>query len=61
MACADVLNKTIHNKAFPIKSSIFAAEVRTIDLGLNLISWDKHNKFIKFSDSLSVLTSLRNK
>ena len=41
-----------------MESSIFTAEVCTIDLALNIISRDKHNKFIIFSDSL---TSLENK
>ena len=38
-----------------------ACAVCAIDLALNIISWDKHYKFIIFSDSLSVLTSLENK
>ena len=59
--CAAVLNKTIHKKALPMKSSIFTAEVCAIDLALNIISKDKHNKFIIFSDSFFVLTSLKNK
>ena len=36
--CAAVLNKTIHKKAFPMKSSVFTAEVCAIDLALNIIS-----------------------
>ena len=48
-------------KPFTMKSSIFTAEVCAIDLALNIISRDKLNKFIIFSDSLSVLTSLKNK
>ena len=60
-ACAAVLNKIIHKKALPMESSIFIAGVCAIDLALNIISSDKHNKFIIFSDSLSVLTSLENK
>ena len=60
-AYADVLNKTIHKKALPMKSSIFTAEVWAIDLALNMISKNKHNKIIIFSDSFSVLTSVRNK
>ena len=60
-ACAAVLNKSIHKKSLPMKSPIFIAEVCAIDLALNIISRDKHNKFIILSDSLSVLTSLRNK
>ena len=55
IACAAVLHKTIHKKALPMKSSIFTAEVCAIDLTLNIISKDKHNKFIIFSDSFSVL------
>ena len=60
-ACATVLNKTIHKKALPMKGSIFTAEVCTIDFSLYIISKNKHNEFIIFSDWLSVLTSLRNK
>ena len=59
-ACAAVLNKIIHKKALPLESSIFTAEVCAIDLALNIISRDKH-KFMIFSDSLSVVTSLENK
>ena len=44
-----------------MKISIFTAEVRAIDLALNIISRDKHNTFIMFSDSLSLLTSQKNK
>ena len=51
-ACATVLNKTIHKKSLLMKSSIFTAEVCSIDLALNIISENKHNKFIIFSDSL---------
>ena len=61
MACATVFNKTIHKKALSMKRSIFTAEVCAIDFALNIISKNKHNKFIIFSDLLSVLTSLRNK
>ena len=55
------MNKIIHKKTLPMGSSIFTAEVCAIDLALNIISRDKHKKFIIFSDSLSVLTSLENK
>ena len=60
-ACAAVLNKTVLKKALPRESSIFTAEAHAIDLALNIISMSKHKKFIIFSDSLSVLLSLRNK
>ena len=60
-ACAAVLNKTILRKALPMESSIFTAEARAIDLALNIILNIKHKKFIIFSDSFSILLSLRNK
>ena len=44
--CAAVLNKIIHKKALPMESSILTAKVCAIDLALNIISRDKHNKFI---------------
>ena len=44
-----------------MESSIFTAEVCAIDLTLNIISKSKGKKFLIFSDSLSVLTSLINK
>ena len=44
-----------------MESSIFTVEARAIDLALNIILKSKHKKFIIFSDSLSVLLSLRNK
>ena len=59
--CAAVLNEIIHKKNLLMGNSIFTAEVCAIDLALNIISNDKHNKFIIFSDSLFVLTSLKNK
>ena len=60
-ACAAVLNKIIKTKALPMDSSIFIAEACAIDLALDIISKEKHKKFIIFSDSLSVLLSLNNK
>ena len=60
-ACAAVLNKTILKKALLMESSIFTAEASAIDLALNIILKSKHKKFIIFSDSISVLLSLRNK
>ena len=41
--------------------SIFTAEAHAINQVLNIISKSKHMRFIIFSDSLSVLLSLRNK
>ena len=59
--CAAVLNKIVLKKALPRESSIFTAEAHAIDLALNIISKSKSKQFIIFSDSLSVLLSLRNK
>ena len=56
-ACVAVLNETIYKKALPMESSIFTAEVCVIDLALNIIG----KKFLIFSDSPSVLTSMCNK
>ena len=44
-----------------MESSIFTAEAYAIDLALDIISKEKHKKFIIFSDALSVLLSLNNK
>ena len=44
--CTAVLNNTIIKKALPTKST---AEVRAIDLALDIISKSKHKKFIIFS------------
>ena len=56
-----VLNKIIKKKALPMESSVFTPEACAIDLALDIISKEKHKKFIIFSDSLSVLSSLNNK
>ena len=43
----------------PDDSSIFTAEVKAIDLALDFLStYDANNKFIIFSDSLSVLKAM---
>jgi len=44
-----------------MKVPFFSAETRAIDIALDIISENKHKKYIIFSDSLSVLLSLRNK
>lgn len=41
--------------------SIFTAKACAIELTLNIISSDKLNRFVIFSDSLSVLISVKNK
>ena len=60
-ACAAVLNKTVLKRALPRENSIITVEARAIDQALNIISKSKHKKFMIFSNSLSVLLSLRNK
>ena len=60
-ACAAVLNKIIKIKALPMENSIFTAEACAIDLALDIISKEKHKKFVIFSNSISVLLSLSNK
>ena len=43
----------------PDDSSIFTAEAKAVDLDLDFIStYDANNKFIIFSDSLSVLKAM---
>ena len=44
-----------------MESFIFTAETHAIVLALDIILKSKHKKFIIFSDSLSVLLSLRKK
>ena len=45
----------------PNNASIFTAEAKAIDLALSYISQHNKDKFAIFSDSLSVLTSLKNR
>ena len=45
----------------PNNSSIFSAEVKAIDLALNLAEHSNSNRFIIFSDSLSTLQALSNR
>ena len=47
-------------KRLPSSTSIYTAEAKAIDLALNIITQTKPTKFIIFSDSLSVLKSLKN-
>ena len=46
-------------QCIPYNSSIFTAEAKAVDLALDFISTcDANNKFIIFSDSLSVLKAM---
>ena len=59
VGCAVVSNDFSETMRIPDGSSIFTAEAKAIDLALDLIAdCETSNKFIIFSDSLSVLKSL---
>ena len=60
VGCAAFEKSFISNIRLPEKASIFTAEVKAIDLALSYISQHKHTNFIIFSDSLSVLTTIKN-
>lgn len=53
--CVAVFNQSTFKKRLPMEASIFSAEAYAIHLPLNHIATNKYNKFIIFSDSLSVL------
>ena len=59
--CATINKGKIFKKHLPNDTSIFSAEACTINMALDLISESRNNKFIIFSDSLSVLESLKNR
>ena len=61
VGCAAILNNTKQSKRLTNKASIYSAEITAIDLALDIITANKHNKFIIFTDSMSVLTALKNK
>ena len=48
-------------KHLPNNTSIFRAEACTINMALDLILESRNNRFVIFSDSLSVLESLKNR
>ena len=59
VGCAVVSDDFSVTMRIPDGSSIFIAEAKAIDLALDLIAnFETSNKFIIFSDSLSVLKSL---
>ena len=55
-----VLPSNIITKRLPNSTSIYRAEAKAIDIALNIITQTESTKFIIFSDSLSVLTSIKN-
>ena len=61
VGCAVFGNHFTSNTRLPKSASIFTAEIKAIDLALSYIEQQQRNKFIIFSDSLSVLLSINNK
>ena len=59
--CATIRKGKSFKKHLPNDTSIFSAEACAINMALNLISESRNYKFIIFSDSLSVLESLKNR
>ena len=59
VGCAVISDNPSNMQRIPDESSIFTAEAKAIDLALDFISTcDANNKFIIFSDSLSVLKAM---
>ena len=59
VGCAVISDNHSNMQRMPDDSSIFTAEAKAIDLALDFISsCDANNKFIIFSDSLSVLKAM---
>ena len=59
--CDKIHKGKTFKKHLPNDTSIFSAEACAISMALVLISESRNNKFIIFSDSLSVLESLKNR
>ena len=59
VGCAVISDNHSNMQRIPDDSSIFTAEAKAVDLALDFISTcDANNKFIIFSDSLSVLKAM---
>ena len=61
VGAAAVSNTNVMKCRLPDKSSVFSAEVKAIDLALNIAEESRESNFIVFSDSLSTLQALFNK
>ena len=61
VGCAVFGNNYSSKLRLPENASIFTAETKAIDLALSYISEHKKDKFIIFSDSLSVLLAIQNR
>ena len=60
VGCAAILNNFTIKQRLPSNASIFTAEIKAIDLALEVVSESEDDYFIIFSDSLSVFLSLHN-
>ena len=59
VGCAVRSGNHINMQRIPNDSSIYNAEAKAVCLALDFIrTWDTNNKFILFSDSLSVLKAM---
>ena len=61
VGCRAIINNLSIKQRLPSNASIFTAEATAIDLALDAITESDDDHFIIFSDSLSVLLSLKNK
>jgi ribonuclease HI len=61
VGCAAISKLHQSKLRLPNNATIFSAEAKAIDLALNFISQYNEEKFIIFSDSLSVLQSINNR
>ena len=61
VGCGAIINNLSIKQRLPSNASIFTAEATAIDLALDAITESDDDHFIIFSDSLSVLLSLKNK
>ena len=59
VGCAVVHNGTSHVAKLPNSASVFTAEITAIIKALEIVYSSKHNKFVIYSDSKSVLESLK--
>ena len=60
VGCAVISDNHSYMQRIPYDSSIFTAEAKAIDISLDVISTcDANNKFIIFSDLLSVLKLMK--
>ena len=58
--CVAVLNIKTMKQSLPKEASIFTAKICALNLALKIISNNKAKKFIIYSDSISVLHSIKN-